>query len=55
MPAPSSKERKVAIGRTPIEIKRIGFINKRRPGHSGDNRKGAEMFNKPDMELRRLK
>lgn len=61
MPAPSSKERKAAIDRTPTEIKRTGYINKRRPGHSGDNRKktefsrlGTDIFGKSTKSLRRL-
>ena len=52
MPAPSSKDRKAAIDRTPITITKVGYVNKRRPGHSGDNRK-KPLTRSTDKSLRR--
>ena len=48
MPAPSSKARKDAVSRTPVTIKRVGIVNKRRGGR---REQASSLFNKTDLSL----
>lgn len=52
MPAPSSKPRKDAVSRTPVAIKRIGWVDKRRVV-AGRSDQVNNVFRRTDQSLRR--